>query len=156
MGTREEASIIRSINTDHPSWVLFFNTTKHRIEILWINYEGQAVSYGILGPQESLSMKTFATHPWIFVKKETMERFMVAGKDVFYPKAWKPSPGYGPTRQIMPFVVCIALPMYTLREIAMRAIKSLLQDDNDAYLLDIPKNLQHELANLTPRKSRQI
>lgn len=80
---------------------------------------------------------------------------MVEGKDVFYPIGWKPSSSNPEEeRQSSPHIVCITIPMYSLREIAMKTIKRLLSDDNDAYLLMIPKNLQRELANLEPRKSR--
>jgi len=157
MGTNDQPPAIRSINNDHVAPVRFVNTTMHQVQLLWINFEGQAVNYGTLSPGDTLAISTFATHPWIFVEAETMERFVVRGKDVFYPEPWflkyDGFPRSQIPKKIPPELVYITLPMYTLRDIAMRFIKSILYDDNDAYLLDIPKNLQEELATLEPRKN---
>lgn len=42
--------------------------------------------------------------------------------------------------------VFITLPIYTLREMCLRIVKRHLTHAEQAFLLDIPRNLQHELA----------
>nr|AKD28103.1 hypothetical protein [Glypta fumiferanae] len=84
-------------------------------------------------------------------------RFLANGNDVFYPEPWwakyRGMSRAEIPRTMSPDLVYITLPMYSLRDIALRTIKLLLLNDNDAYSLDIPKNLQHELATMEPRKN---
>lgn len=42
--------------------------------------------------------------------------------------------------------VFITLPVYTLRELCLRAIRRRLTHDEQAFQLDIPRSLQYELA----------
>ena len=46
--------------------VLFKNeTTKGQVRLLWLNYQGDEVDYGLIGHSETMIMNTFLTHPWI-------------------------------------------------------------------------------------------
>ncbi|KAG8036697.1 hypothetical protein G9C98_004019 [Cotesia typhae] len=155
MGTNEP-EILRSIEDRHKAFIRFINTTSYPIEVLWINYHGQAVRYSILQPLGTLDINTFATHPWIFVEHETRDRFIAAGKDVFFPQPWF-TRYLGMSRDQLPehisrVEVHITLPIYSLRDISLRAIKRLLRHDLHAFSLDIPKSLQCELASMLPRK----
>ncbi|CAD6232225.1 GSCOCG00001808001-RA-CDS [Cotesia congregata] len=176
MGTNEP-EILRSIEDRHKAFVRFINTTPYPIDVLWINYHGQAVRYSILQPLGTLDINTFATHPWIFVEHETRDsvlnyyyfslicilffyfiffRFIAEGKDVFFPQPWF-TRYLGMSRDQLPehisrVEVHITLPIYSLRDISLRAIKRLLRHDLHAFSLDIPKSLQCELASMLPRK----
>lgn len=73
-GAREGEPLLRSINNVHRSFVKFVNRTLHNVVLYWIDYQGQAVSYGALSPGDCLDIDTFVTHPWIFVDQETRDR----------------------------------------------------------------------------------
>ena len=82
---------------------------------------------------------------------------MVNGKDVFYAEPWfakyRGMPQSQIPKEIEPELVYITLPVYSLRDLALRVIKSIIYHDTDAYLLDIPKILQEELVAMNPRKN---
>lgn len=157
MGENEQQPILRSINNNQRSFVRFFNTTAHNVGIYWIDYQGQAVSYGVLGRHGRIDINTFVTHPWIFVDEETRERYTVNQKDVFFPEPWYVKyigvrPEDLPPR-VERTLVLITLPIYTLRELSLMVIKRRLKYDQQAFKLNIPRSLQHELAKMLPRKS---
>ncbi|XP_031774247.1 von Hippel-Lindau-like protein isoform X2 [Apis florea] len=154
-GAREGEPLLRSINNVHRSFVKFVNRTLHNVVLYWIDYQGQAVSYGALSPGDCLDIDTFVTHPWIFVDQETRDRYTVNQRDVFFPEPWFAR--YRDLRRSeLPqrherTSVYITLPVYTLRELSLRAIKRRLTHDRQAFQLDIPRSLQYELATMLPR-----
>lgn len=150
MGEKHEQQPLQSINNDHRSFVKFINSTQRNVTLYWIDYQGQAISYGIMTPGDTKDINTFVTHPWIFVDDETRDRYVVNQKDVFFPEPWFVK--YPELRQSeMPqrserTRVHITLRIYTLRELTLRATRSLLTHHRQAYQLDIPRSLQNELA----------
>ncbi|XP_033347245.1 von Hippel-Lindau disease tumor suppressor [Bombus vosnesenskii] len=159
MGESQEQQqpLLRSINNVYVSLVRFINKTMHNVILYWIDYQGRAISYGVLSPGDCLDIDTFVTHPWIFVDQETRDRYTVNQKEVFFPE---PSPlllvrqecrnpirvALHPHRRRERTDVFITLPIYTLRELCLRAIRRLLTHDEQAFQLDIPRSLQYELA----------
>ncbi|GAB1869606.1 von Hippel-Lindau disease tumor suppressor [Camponotus japonicus] len=148
--------IFRSLNSQHESFVRFINTTPHCVTLYWMDYQGQAVSYGDLSPGDYREINTFHTHPWIFVNKETRIRYLVKQRDVFFPEPWfvKYS-GVRPSelpRRIERTDVYIVLPILTLQQLSLGIIKKYLTYDSQAFLLDIPQTLQLELFKMLPRK----
>lgn len=73
---QQQGPIFRSLNSQHESFVKFINTTPHTITLYWMDYQGQAISYGDLSPGDYREINTFHTHPWIFVNKETGVRYV--------------------------------------------------------------------------------
>ncbi|XP_054001771.1 von Hippel-Lindau tumor suppressor homolog [Hylaeus anthracinus] len=139
---QQQPQFLRSINNDQRTFVKFINTTQRHVGLYWIDYQGQAVSYGVLTPDEHKDINTFVTHPWIFVDNETNDRYTVNQRDVFFPQPWQRERLY----------VYITLPLYTLREMSLRTIKRRLSYDLQAFHLDIPRSLQFELAAMLPKK----
>ncbi|CAB0033212.1 unnamed protein product [Trichogramma brassicae] len=83
-------------------------------------------------------------------------RLLGAGQRIYYPEAWFVK-YQGRDRSELPnrinrTVVPITMPMLSLRGWALRTIKLLLERDEHAYSLDLPKILQEELYNQAPRK----
>ncbi|KAL6256037.1 von Hippel-Lindau disease tumor suppressor-like [Pogonomyrmex barbatus] len=154
---QQRGPILRSLNSQHESFVRFINTTPHVITLYWMDYQGQAVNYGDLAAGGSREMNTFHTHPWIFINKETGVRYMVDQRDVYFPAPWflkyEDRPRDLP-RRIERTNVYIRLPMFTLQELSLRVIKNCLTYDSHAFLLDIPRSLQIELYSMLPRKPR--
>ena len=42
------------------------NQRSQTIEIYWVNYQGEAVSYGQMPSEQRRVLKTYSTHPWLF------------------------------------------------------------------------------------------
>ena len=51
--------------------VSFVNNFSGPVEIVWLNYEGQQVSYGIIEPNQVWKQQTMITHPWAFISPTT-------------------------------------------------------------------------------------
>lgn len=48
------------------AFIRFKNNTCYSIEIIWINFENEENTYGILAPNKFLDVNTYSTHSWIF------------------------------------------------------------------------------------------
>lgn len=146
----------RSLNSQIQSFVKFINRTPHCITLYWIDYGGEPVDYGDLLPGESKEINTFVTHPWIFVNRETRDRYLVNQHDVFFPVPWfeqyRVMRRSELPRRIERTNVYIVLPMYTLKELSLKAVKKCLSNDLKAFDLDIPKSLQDEVFHAPPKK----
>ncbi len=46
---------------------VFENDTDSRLNIYWINYEGEREKFGRFGPGQTANVNTFVGHPWVFV-----------------------------------------------------------------------------------------
>ncbi|XP_012276279.1 von Hippel-Lindau disease tumor suppressor [Orussus abietinus] len=160
MEPNQELPFLRSISNVHSSFVRFVNTTRRSVGVYWIDYQGHAVQYGILSYRDYLDVNTFVTHPWIFVDEETQDRFRVNCSDVFFPEAWFPRDVAIRPDDLPPRVertcVYITLPIYSLRELCLRVVKRKLRSDWHAFLLDIPRSLQYELASMFPKKTDPV
>jgi len=83
-------------------------------------------------------------------------RYLVDQHDVFFPVPWFEK--YRGMRQselprrIERTNVYIVLPMFTLKELSLKAVKKCLLNDSKAFNLDIPKSLQYEVFQTLPRK----
>ena len=51
--------------------VSFVNNFSGPVEIVWLNYEGQQVSYGIIEPNQVWKQQTMINHPWVFISTST-------------------------------------------------------------------------------------
>ena len=83
--------VIHSVESKIHSPVRFINSTGRKVNIVWLNFSGNQVSYGILDENKQLlNMNTFVTHPWIAIDEENKQRMWLNSVDVFYP----PTPQY--------------------------------------------------------------
>ena len=56
---------MRSLHSRDRVRILFENkTSESRVNLLWLNFRGEEVDYGVLEPGETMHMNTFQTHPW--------------------------------------------------------------------------------------------
>ena len=51
--------------------VSFVSNFSGPVEIVWLNYEGQQVSYGIIEPNQVWKQQTMINHPWVFISTST-------------------------------------------------------------------------------------
>lgn len=76
----------RSVESKTCSPVLFRNNTGRNVDIIWLDFTGKPVSYGILNAQGSpLAVNTFVSHPWIAIDEESKKKLWLNSKEVFYP-----------------------------------------------------------------------
>lgn len=54
----------KSTAWNEPLRVTFENASHDQIELFWHDYSGNLVSYGQMGPGQTMLMYTYATHPW--------------------------------------------------------------------------------------------
>lgn len=78
----------RSTNHDVSTYVNFVNKTRHRIQVLWLNYKGEPVWYMDLVPGESYRQQTYVTHPWMCVECDTgrFEPMEINSHLILYPE----------------------------------------------------------------------
>lgn len=61
----------RSYNGVSKLTVSFVNNFSGPVELVWLNYEGTQVSYGIIQPNETKKHATMVSHPWAFISPTT-------------------------------------------------------------------------------------
>ena len=57
---------VKSQNSNTPVTVTFVNKSGEYRGVMWADFNGKLVPYANLNPGASYTVKTFATHPWIF------------------------------------------------------------------------------------------
>lgn len=61
----DHAASLASQNSLDPVYINFVNNSKRTLNINWLNYEGQEVTYFELEDGESVGVPSYLTHPWI-------------------------------------------------------------------------------------------
>ena len=56
---------VRSKNSNTPTTITFVNKAHTQRAILWLDFKGHAKDYAMLAPGQSVTLKTFLTHPWM-------------------------------------------------------------------------------------------
>ena len=70
----------KSISGKKPLFVLMQNNYSFDIDAIWLDYNGNGVSYGVIRSGESRLMPTFSSHPWLFkdiVNEEIISFYVV-------------------------------------------------------------------------------
>ncbi|KAK3102051.1 hypothetical protein FSP39_008395 [Pinctada imbricata] len=122
-----------------PSYITFWNRSLRRAAIYWYDYSGKLVRYGVLSPDERLSLDTYSTHPWCCRDDETWDELVVNKRKEFYPKAWDGSD----TRE----VITIDIPVYSLLERCKQIVRLAIRAP-DIFDLEIPYHLKFELHHI--------
>lgn len=141
-----------SATSRRQSFVRFVNKTNRRVDVIWINYEGQRTKYRTIGPDEFCDVNTYVSHPWVFRDSVTHAVLVASFQEVYHPQDWLQTliaGGYRPTGQVIqPIrkVVNITLPMYTLKERCMDVIRKHLSRVEDINTLEIPRLLKEEIV----------
>jgi len=75
-----------SLNSHTRLPVTFDNETDQTVELFWLNFQGQEVSYGTVAPGATKVMTTYSTHPWMARGKDNAAiQLQLDGEDVFTP-----------------------------------------------------------------------
>ncbi|XP_015188609.1 PREDICTED: von Hippel-Lindau tumor suppressor homolog [Polistes dominula] len=152
---QNEEPFLRSTVSQQVSYVRFTNYTKRIVDLYWIDFQGIAIKYGSLTPDQYLEINTYATHPWICVDAETKERYWVNNKEVFYPEPWI-GKCVNNEQYILRLVnridARILTPMYSLVELSARAITRCLQYREQVNKLNLPRCLENKLFSMLPNE----
>ncbi|XP_043093040.1 von Hippel-Lindau-like protein [Puntigrus tetrazona] len=75
---------LKSLHSDNQTYITFINNANRKAEALWLNFEGEPESYGVIEPGSSHRMQTFLTHPWIF-RASDGAKLLVNNSEVYFP-----------------------------------------------------------------------
>jgi von Hippel-Lindau disease tumor supressor len=143
-------SDLKSKHSRDQSFVRFINNTDRVVDVIWINFEGQHVKYKTLPPSAFFDCNTYVTHPWMFFDSETHDKLVVKCEEVFRPEPWyvqyQHAHAEGLPMKPKRTLVYITIPIYTLRERSLQAVRNNLSQPEDAFKLKLPNTLQRELA----------
>jgi hypothetical protein len=90
---------MRSLHSRQSVEVVFFNATPSTaVRLLWLDFSGERVDYGVLGPGDRIEMDTFVTHPWVLERVE-QDGEEDQGEEVFF-KYVGDQPTYGGPREV--------------------------------------------------------
>ncbi|TSK42087.1 von Hippel-Lindau disease tumor suppressor [Bagarius yarrelli] len=132
----QQLPLVRSLISHLPAQVLFCNRSPRTVQLLWINFQGQPVSYGQLQPHTGRKMNTYVGHPWMFRDAQTDDPMLANNKEMYLPRASE-------NGQVS--VVNITLPVFSLRERCLQRVRALVSID-DFSRLEIARTLQEDLA----------
>ena len=79
---------VKSIHSNHSTEVNFQNKTRHSVEVLWLDYQGQPVWYYHLRPGKGYRQQTYVTHPWVCIESDSgrFEMMEINKKEILYPE----------------------------------------------------------------------
>jgi hypothetical protein len=63
-----------SVEAEHETTVRFRNDSTHRVEVIWLGYGGERVSYGVIRPGDALILPTWVTHPFVLTNPDDGNR----------------------------------------------------------------------------------
>ncbi|KAK6633140.1 hypothetical protein RUM43_012884 [Polyplax serrata] len=149
---------IRSVNYTESAYVQFQNKTNRKVDILWVNYVGDLKKYGTLQPHESVNVDTYKTHPWIFIDPETGVKMKVGASTIFYPisNAEVVQRLRLNTQRTIRIPIPIRLPLFTLQQISLHSVFSMIKDINDIENLELPLILKQEILKFHQEKNEII
>ena len=143
---------LRSSESIERTTIAIWNRTSRRIEMMWINYDGQEISYGTIEPAtpplKPLVVKTFVGHPWRFYMTGTRLLLNVCQPghpptDVLWPQklpdqdSAKPQVNY----------VFVFFPVLTLRHACLQKLRDLRLTDETLNKLCIPDILKADFKH---------
>ncbi|XP_049788907.1 von Hippel-Lindau disease tumor suppressor [Schistocerca nitens] len=150
----DEEKVLRSLKATNSAFLRFINSTERKVDVVWMNYQGQHVKFKTLLPGTFFDANTYESHPWLFIDADTRDRLVVKSKDVYLPEPWFkqyeriPIPIAALPMRIERTKVYITIPVFPLRQRALQIVRDMLQRPEDAFKLEIPTTLQKQLARM--------
>lgn len=141
----------KSLLSNQKVYVRFQNNTNRSVEVIWLDYTGEIVTYKLLGKGCFVDVDTYKTHPWLSIDADSKDRLLVGKKFMYMPQTWQEAMQEKfPDKKNIPNIkrrvlVQITLPMHTLKNMIILKLKSILREPEDADQLEIPKQLINTL-----------
>ncbi|XP_067906573.1 von Hippel-Lindau-like protein isoform X2 [Heterodontus francisci] len=135
---------LRSLNSDEATFVTFVNRTPRTARPWWINFNGLPQNYDDIPPRETLDMRTYRTHPWVFRDADTGDKLLINKDEVYFPTSAQydeDDPIYIP--------VYITVPVYSLKDCCLQCIRKQVKLE-DYTKLELPMSLHADLKNSPP------
>jgi len=79
--------VVKSTAWNEKVFVTFKNESDETVDLIWLDYSGNPVSYGTINAGETKNMNTYATHPWKVTSRRASARFTVNDELVYIPVA---------------------------------------------------------------------
>lgn len=165
------------------AFVKFVNTSERDVDVHWLNFRGEKISYSTLPPgchcnvsqvnsemlrgrhqvhrafvifSFSLQINTYVTHPWVFSCSQTGEKLKVNNNDVFFPEPWFKyiKNADNGVVSVGRQEVSIHYPLKSLKSICMWDILFLMNTSNEVDDLEIPQSLRSELQLVQDMSTR--
>jgi len=118
-----DGQVLRSTHSDAVSYVMIYNLSGSDVDANWVGYDSGLVMYKRIRHKQSWQVKTFVTHPWVFLRSGTKDRMNVAttGKilDVLHPKGYEE----GEPQSVRLHV--ILRPVYSLKQLCFRRLHAI-------------------------------
>ena len=74
----------RSLESKRFAHVTFVCRTRRKVDIFWLNFNGQKIKYATLTTGKKISFNTFHTHPWVFRDADTFDVLVANNCDEYY------------------------------------------------------------------------
>ncbi|MBN3313589.1 VHL disease, partial [Atractosteus spatula] len=139
MAARELPIVLRSLNSDVPTYVTFVNHCGYDARAWWLNFTGDPVSYGDIKPRTRMHMKTYRSHPWVFRASDNGAKLLANMKEIYFPELNDFQDGYPVYLEVM-----ITSPVYSLQDYCIMLVQKLVKK-KDFDKLDIPQSLKKDL-----------
>lgn len=154
---------LKSLVSDETSYARFYNSTQRIVNVIWLNFSGEPVKYSTLHPKQYVDINTYVNHLWIIQDERTGDRLLANKEYVFNVQSWEKLQ----KNQVLPkrllqtseylnrrarLIVIIHLPLYTLRDCAMLAVRNCIKSLDDVKQLELPNTISDELYNMVLKK----
>lgn len=152
----------RSRRSNEKAFVRFINGTERDIDIIWINFVGEYIRYNVLSKGTYLDANTYKYHPWIAVDSETKDRLLIGNSFVYNPRTTREYLQERFPGRVIPenfetrVKVYITLPLYSLRQRCLLALRKQIDNIEKVDSLGLPNVLSADLKTMIDQKHVQI
>ncbi|MGH0165314.1 UNVERIFIED_CONTAM: hypothetical protein FKN15_048699 [Acipenser sinensis] len=146
------------------------NASWRKARAWWLDFRGDPVSYGDIGPDDRLRMTTYLTHPWIFRDTDTGAKLLVNMKEIYLwifrdtdtgakllvnmREIYFPEPNNDEDGCLVSHDVIITTPVYPLQDCCLMLIRKLVKQ-KDYRKLEIPESLRKDLS-IAPSLEKEL
>lgn len=155
--------MLKSQPSNDPAYVSFFNQSSKTVDVVWLDFDGNMVRYGVLQPGERQNVNTFSQHPWKSFDSATGIGMLLNGRPVYYPVSVREiherlQMVQIPLRSLrcQRSPVYISSPFLTLRELCQQMIMQRVKTSADIDRLEIPELLKNYLRQMLAAKENYL
>jgi len=126
--------------------VVFINTTRRPVDIIWVDFHGFLVKYCELQSGAGFKVDTYTNHCWRCFESYSGTPLHLNGKSFYRRRIAMPR---GNDRQESPRIpIRISMPMTSLKDLCLNEISWSLRTQDKVGKLEIPETLKRELIDM--------